>query len=369
MKIAAQLSMLLALAAGASGAQRWKLQYFFDDDKETFHITDLQFASAKRGLAVGYAETDRGKTRPMAVVTSDGGKTWAPDAIRNEALSLFFLNEGIGWMVTSGGIYKTEEVGRTWKKLPSSPKGTTRVHFLDRQHGFAVGAKRGLWETFDGGAVWKPVAAAEEVKSDPRFTQFIAVDFVTPTAGAVVGFSRRPRPLRPGRPNLPDWMDPENARSEWPGMVSMLTTLDAGKSWSVSSASVFGVITKMKLLPQGAGLGLIEFSRAFSYPSEVFRIEARSGKNSRVYRDAARKITDVRVLPDGLAMLGGVEVPGKLATTPVPGKVKILYSKDLANWSEMEVDYRAVGTRVILASAGQEVWAATDSGMILRLEH
>jgi hypothetical protein len=42
----------------------------------------------------------------------------------------------------------------------------------------------------------------------------------------------------------------------------------------------------------------------------------------------------------------------------------------LKRWRETEVDYRATARRVVLASAGPEqLWAATDSGMILRLEH
>jgi hypothetical protein len=41
-------------------------------------------------------------------------------------------------------------------------------------------------------------------------------------------------------------------------------------------------------------------------------------------------------------------------------------SGDLVNWVESEVDYRAVARRVILATAGEHIWAATDTGMILR---
>jgi hypothetical protein len=49
--------------------------------------------------------------------------------------------------------------------------------------------------------------------------------------------------------------------------------------------------------------------------------------------------------------------------------MKILQSADLESWSEMPVDYRAVARRVWLASPNADnVWAATDTGFILKLE-
>jgi hypothetical protein len=41
----------------------------------------------------------------------------------------------------------------------------------------------------------------------------------------------------------------------------------------------------------------------------------------------------------------------------------------MSSWSEMAVDYRAVARRAILAGADeQNLWLATDSGMILKLK-
>ena len=46
----------------------------------------------------------------------------------------------------------------------------------------------------------------------------------------------------------------------------------------------------------------------------------------------------------------------------------MLTSTDLKEWNEMEVDYRAVATSLVLAGPDpSHVWAATDTGMILRL--
>ncbi len=79
-------------------------------------------------------------------------------------------------------------------------------------------------------------------------------------------------------------------------------------------------------------------------------------------------MTDVLVTAKGPSYLAAIEPTGTLFHSPVPGKLKILKSDDLATWAEMSVDYRAVGRRACLATpGGKSVWVATDTGMILRL--
>jgi hypothetical protein len=67
-------------------------------------------------------------------------------------------------------------------------------------------------------------------------------------------------------------------------------------------------------------------------------------------------------------MIAGFETQGPVFRSPVPGKVKILTSNDMDEWTEMTVDYRAVAHSVLLAGPDENhVWAATDTGMILKL--
>jgi hypothetical protein len=88
----------------------------------------------------------------------------------------------------------------------------------------------------------------------------------------------------------------------------------------------------------------------------------------RIYREKERKVTDVAIGgPKGPIYLGAVEHFGKLQQLPIPRKVIIVRSLDAEHWTEMPVDYRAVARRVILAAAGpNHLWAATDTGMILK---
>lgn len=352
------------MAAQAVAEERWQLQYFYDEDKSSLEIVDLKFPSAERGVAVG-AVTEGSGSRPVALVTSDGGASWSIEKLKENPRSLFFLNENLGWMVTEKGIWQTREAGRSWRKLKSF-SWALRVHFLDERRGWAVGLRKSVFETNDGGATWTAVSAAAEPKSNGEHTQYTWIDFADGQLGLITGFSRPPRR---DAPRLPEWVDPENARKrrEWPSLTITLDTRDAGRTWKPASASMFGEITRVRFSPDGWGLGLIEFRGTFEWPCEVFRLDSRGGSR-RVYREKGRTINDLAVTKTGTAYLAGVETIGTLRGHPIPGRLAILRSQDLESWIAMEIDYRANARRVMLAKApGEALWVGTDTGMILKL--
>lgn len=359
----------LALSAGLSGtlssADRWHLQYFYDEEQSSLIINDLKFPSVQRGIAVGLIK-EKDRLKPTSLVTSDGGATWTLIPLKEAPRSLFFLNEGLGWMVTAKGLWQTEEAGRSWRKL-KAPSQLLRVYFLDARHGWAAGARKTVYETTDGGNQWTKVAVAETPKSNAEYTNYDWIEFANPQVGMITGWSRPPRRSDEG---LPDWVDPEKAerKREWPTLSIFLETKDGGKTWIPSSTSMFGRISRVRLLPSGLGLGLIEFMEAFEWPSEVFRLDWKTGKSTRVYREKNRAVTDLALPPVGPAYLAAIEVMGKLHRIPVPGKLKVLKSEDFVIWKEMEVDYRATAGRASLAAANERhIWIATDTGMILKL--
>jgi hypothetical protein len=342
------------------------LQYFYDEPRATFVIADLKFPSPKRGIAVG-AIAEGGHVKPMSALTSDGGEHWSLAPLKEPGESLYFLNDSLGWLVTSKGLWQTEESGRSWRKL-KAPAGLDQVHFVDANHGWAVGIHKHVYETKNGGAEWTELAALENLNSSGEYTHFAWIEFANPEVGLIGGWSKPPRR---GEQRLPDWLDPETAerRREWPQLGILLDTRDAGKTWTPSTMSLFGQITTAKLSPEGWGMGLIEFSDSFDWPSEVFFLDWKTAKQKRVYREKDHKVTDLAIAgPSGPVYLGAIEHFGKLQQLPIPRKVKIIRSDDAEHWSEMPVDYRAVARRVILATAGPgNAWAATDTGMILKL--
>ncbi|MGO9093737.1 MAG: WD40/YVTN/BNR-like repeat-containing protein [Bryobacteraceae bacterium] len=361
--LGALLPLLGLCVASAAPPEHWRLQYFYDADNSRLVILDLNFPTPQLGMAVGHLFKGD-KVHPAGVVTRDGGRSWAPLALPRPGVSLFFLDQSLGWLVSrDGGIWKTTEFGRDWTCLARLP-GAMRVHFVDRNRGWAVGARKSIWESGDGGKHWRNLPVADEPKTTHDFTAYACIAFANPTTGLIAGWSRRPRMMR----RVPDWMDPESRPRELPSVSLLLDTHDGGAHWHVTEASLFGRVTQARLAPDGRGLNLIEFWDAFDWPSEVFRFDWRTGHTERVFRQKDRAVTDIALPSQGPAYLAAIEPPGMLPRSPIPGKLKILRSDDLSHWQEMEVDYRAVAHRAILAAPdAANLWVATDTGMILQL--
>ena len=359
------LALVVLWPALAPAAERWRLQYFYDPAEDSeFTIADLAFPSQRVGVAAGQL-VSRGKPKPYAVSTTDGGRTWTPMAVPDIAISLFFLNEQTGWLVAPKNIWRTADFGQKWTRLKPAPNAL-RVHFLDEKRGWAVGGNKSVWQTSDGGDTWTAVPEAATPESVRAHSVYGAIAFANPKDGMIVGWSKPPRPGERGNP--PDWVDPEAQPREWPGLALALQTQDGGKTWKPSETSMFGQSTELSLAADGRGLLLFEFFGRFDYPSEVYSLNLATGKIARAFRRKDRAVTDVLVTAKGPAYLAAIEPLGTLFHSPVPGKLKMLKSDDLENWEEMTVDYRAVARRACMAAPdGKSVWVATDTGMILKL--
>ena len=100
-----------------------------------------------------------------------------------------------------------------------------------KSRGFAIGAHKLAYQTADGGKTWEPIAAAAEPQTDPEYTVYNNITFVTAKTGMIGGFSAPPRPGEDGKP---DWLDAQDtsARREWPHLSIMLDTRDGGKTWN-----------------------------------------------------------------------------------------------------------------------------------------
>jgi hypothetical protein len=358
---------VFTLIAGPLAAQHWQTQFFYDKGKSQFVINDLKFPSASRGVAVGLIVGQK-RQDPMSYVTADGGAHWNSIALKEPPVSLFFLNENLGWLVTTKGLWKTDEAGKSWQKL-QAVRGHSqflRVYFVDEKNGWAVGPKKTVMETHDGGERWVPLSVATNTPGLPEYSAYTWVSFATPAFGLITGWNIPPRSTLLRRP---EWVDPEAAVRirETPHLSYTLATSDGGKTWKPNSASLFGVISRLCLRPNGSGLGLLEYGQSFRYPSEAFAIDWTAGTNQSAYRNEKFDISDVWLAGDGTAYLAGNLVTGQLRHV-VPGKVQVLISHDLKNWEPMRVDYRAEANRTLLAAPDdQNVWLATDTGMILKL--
>lgn len=213
--------LILMSAVSLGAAERWRLQFMHDAKDSTLTINDLKFPSASRGVAVGYLTKGR-SVSPVALVTSDGGQRWSFVKTRDPGLSLFFLNESAGWMVTRKSLWKTVESGRSWTELPRSAATArvSHVYFRDENHGWAVGQAKAFYATTDGGKRWTRVPAVDQLESTRERTVFNCIAFANPRSGMVAGMSIPPR----DEPLVPAWMDPESAvkRIEEPHLMVFL---------------------------------------------------------------------------------------------------------------------------------------------------
>ena len=373
---------------------RWTLQYFYDQDGKDLHITDLAFPSAKRGIAVG-AIIDREGRKPQftSLVTSDGGEHWSLTPLKEFPRSIFFLDELNGWMVTGESLWFTQEAGRSWtrisdqikpdKKLADAPHTglILRVWFLDAQHGYAVGLQKSVFETHDGGHTWKPLAEAAAPTSNPAYSVYSHIVFEDARWGMIAGGYAPPRTAGKSREereeegDLPEWMHPETTlhRRQQPRLTLELDTRDGGATWKSGTAPLLGSLVSARLAGEN-GLLVFDYADSFEWPAEVYRLDLKTGRSESAFKQKDRLVTDAAIFVDGAgdgrAFLAAVEPPGRLRSAPIPGKVRMLSSTNLKDWVEMPVDYRAVAQSLVLAGPDAEhLWAATDTGMILRLSH
>jgi photosystem II stability/assembly factor-like uncharacterized protein len=361
-------------------AQKWTIQYFFDQMKEELEITDLKFPSAQRGIAVGaITEKASGKEKYTSVITSDGGVHWILSPLKEYPRSIFFLNDSMGWMVSDKGLWFTEESGRSWKKISDQikpnknlePETTVglllRVWFLDEHHGFGVGLQKTIVETKDGGKTWTSVEAAQKPAGNPAYTAYTHIVFAGDKRGVIVGGSQPPRKEDGSRGALPAWMDPERAskRRQIPTLTLLAQTKDGGATWETTTAPLFGTVTSTQF--DGVeGLIVMGFNESFQWPSDVYRLA--NGETSRVFRDKSPRIIDSALFKGQHLFLAGVDPTGKMNIAPIPGKVHVLESTDFKNFTEMKVDYKAQARQVILTGPDADhLWMATDTGMILHL--
>lgn len=339
-------------------AERWQLQYFHDKDREELRLTSIAFCSAMRGVATGVLVSGNDET-PSAVVTSNAGATWTVMRTQEAGYALHFVDETSGWMLSESGIWFTDECGRSWRRVKKQ-RGLNSIYFVSPDRGWAVGANKTVIQTSDAGKTWVSVKEVDQLKLTSERTTFHAIAFSDGKAGILAG-----RSYRPQNPRLPLWLDshPE-LRRERPSLSVTLETRDGGETWKAQTMSLFGRISRLQLGKNGKGLALVEFDDYFDFQSEVFLLDTASGATASTLRRKDLAITDIYA--GDTAFVAGFRPSGVLRL-PIPGPVRIARSSDRKTWKEDTVDYRAVASRVFLAESAGQMWAATDTGMILKL--
>jgi hypothetical protein len=354
---------LLGSLATLRAAERWKIQYLYDQPGSNFDIRDLACPSAQRCVAAGVITDKNDRQRGAVVATSDGGQHWSQSEVREQPVSLFFLDETTGWMVTDHGLWSTVEGGRSWTKLETR-KGILQTCFLDANHGYIAGTPSLLDETLDGGKTWTKLPQAGNASASARALTYDSITFVGPH-GIIVGEidPAAPLPKLTYPSAVPSDVDPRRRH------MFVLETLDGGKKWASATMPLEADLGRLRLSKQGFVLALLVFTDAHpALASAVFQVPVGQSHWREVFGEPDRTATDVALLDDGGAIVVAVEPPGNSPLVPIPGKLKILESRNLKLWQEMDVDYRALAqTAVVAVADSHHIWVATDTGSILGL--
>jgi len=347
----------------APAEEGWKMQFFYDKPDSVLQISDLECPSARHCVASGWIGDKKGREKGALALTSDGGERWSLEEVGERPLSIFLLDDSLGWMVTDRGIWSTDDGGQTWTKQLAA-KGMLRAHFVNPEHGFVIGSGRAVYETVDGGKKWTKLAAAERAPAATNNTVYDCIAFLG-EHGVIVG---KVAPREDGRD--PIWLNPATARAQKQQNSTsiMLETFDGGKTWKSSVNPTFGDVTEMLITKSGFALALVEYHDYFSLPSSVLKVELGVAKPQVVFARRDRAVSDIALLEDGGALLASIQPPGNSNQVPIPGRLRMLRSKNLRDWTEEDVDYRAVAERAVIAAPdSKHAWVATDTGMILKL--
>lgn len=358
---------------GVAG-KSWRIQKMEDEDETAVVMNDIDFGSAERGIAV-LGLNRKGKEENQALLTRNGGAAWTAVKLKEFPVSVQMVDESRIFVVGRDALWYSDEGGLVWdkRKLPKVDKAArnkgmlvNRVSFADEKLGWAFGGGKLFYVTKDGGLTWAPVPESEELGLKAENTIWMWMTWVTPTTAILVGHSSVP-PKDASR--YADWMVPERAvrRRLTPSTTVVAETRDRGVTWKMSMASTFGAVTRLRSLGSRA-LTVFLYGDGLVFPSEVYTLDLTTGKNTPLFRRRNLVVQDAVPLGGGGALVVAVEPPGRLSNSPIPGKIRAFVTPDGAKWSEMKVDYRAVGRRATLARVDdQNIWMCTDEGIILRM--
>lgn len=355
------IALAVALISGLA-EERWKVQYFYDQSDSALEIRDFQCPSAEHCVAAGVLDFAKRDAKGVVVLTFDGGVHWFQADLKEQPQALAFVDAQTGWMATENGVWNTVDGGRKWTRLAKLPH-LEAIYFIDKDRGFAAGYPKAAYETSDGGKSWNKIEAADKPETESRATVYDFIVFAGAQHGYILGHSQK---TRPGQP--PVWLDPQRAqrRPPRPATRILLETTDGGKTWQAFSKAGKSGLIQLAPGPKDTALGLFDFPDFSELATEVRQLDLTTNNQRECFAAPNRLVTSMALFA-AEGILAAVEVNGQLKELPIPGKLVMLHSGDLENWSEMSVDYRAVARRAMLSGPdSSNLWVATDTGMILK---
>ena len=144
----------------------------YNPDETVFGIpcfADTLYANHQRlnQYAGSHDETWGGKTLEIDCDVTDGEVAVPEITLRTEATTLTdaiqqagWLSAQRGWLVSAGGLYQTEDGGRSWQR--QAPQGVERAHLLTNGEAWAAGTGK-LYQRTSWSGSWRAIPLPAEV--------------------------------------------------------------------------------------------------------------------------------------------------------------------------------------------------------------
>ncbi len=343
------------------------MQYFYDKLDASLILQDIECPAPERCVAIGAIDDKSGHLKPALVATGDSGAHWTESELKEVPFSLFFHDASLGWMVTEKGVWQTANGGGRWEKI-SKEEQLEQVYFVDANHGWAAGRGGILLESTDGGKQWQKLQVANLAWPVEQVV-YQWIGFAGPDTGFLAGSAY---PYGQRRSARPEWMDPERARRfhSPPVLSFFVDSKDGGKTWQAGKPfSQYGDLGRVQRLANGNMLTVLQFDDGAEWSSQVAQVDMAASRLYVIYRRKDRVVKDALQLPNGDYVLATIEPPGISSALPIPGKLRMVQGHGGDSWREINADYRAVARNALLGYAdANNIWVATDTGMILKLE-
>ncbi len=162
----------------------------------TYAAVNALCAAPDGKLFAGINATSIDATGPESVFVSTDGASWAASGtgIADRSNVQAFAAAGDALFASAGSLYKSNDAGATWNKLPSSPATGSRAFAIDGGSLFAGTLIQGVFRSDDGGTTWARWGTGLPAGSGGRPVTAL---LLTPTAAFagtdLKGLYRRPR--------------------------------------------------------------------------------------------------------------------------------------------------------------------------------
>ena len=242
-------SCSLALFSTADGGANWTSKPIGIDLRRGLELTLL---ATDQGLYLASTGVDF-QVPGLAVRSVDDGASWQPMAHPTLDLRVLeFADRQVGYAIGGDVLFRTDDAGRSWRRLGPAPGGTRfgAIGFRDADRGFVTGSDCSqdqcvlkISATKDGGQSWETVFSAPiGFSAFPRAFQFVDPDhgwlaveggfLITHNGGRT--WTQQQVPFDHAFVRDADLADKDHAWAviSWP--ERLIRSLDGGQTWQAA---------------------------------------------------------------------------------------------------------------------------------------